>query len=131
MIKAFLSSTSKDLEPYRQRAKEAINGIDGYHCVAMENFGPRNSSAEVFCSDKVKECDLFILLLGPTYGSRPPGSDKSYTHLEYEAAVAFDKPRLIFASSKDFQISQELLSSVNPDQFPKQKNFRDSINADS
>jgi hypothetical protein len=39
MIKAFLSSTSKDLEPYRQRAKEAINGIDGYHCVAMENFG--------------------------------------------------------------------------------------------
>ena len=130
MIKAFLSSTSKDLEPYRQRATKAINGIDGYHCIAMENFGARDSSAEVFCPDKVAECDLFVLFLGPTYGSCPPGSDKSYTHLEYETAVAFDKPRLIFASSKQFHVSQELISSVNPDQFQKQKNFRASINAD-
>jgi hypothetical protein len=68
MIKAFLSSTSKDLEPYRQRAKEAINGIDGYHCVAMENFGARDSPAEVFCPEKVEGCDLFILLLGLTDG---------------------------------------------------------------
>ncbi len=37
---------------------------------------------------------------------------------------------LIFASSKQFQVSQELISSVNPDQFQKQKNFRASINAD-
>jgi HEAT repeat protein len=130
MIKAFLSSTSKDLEPYRQRATKAINGIDGYHCIAMENFGARDSSAEVFCPDKVEECDLFVLLLGPTYGSCPPGSDKSYTHLEYETAVTLDKPRLIFASSKQFHVSQELISSVNPDQIPKQNNFRASINAD-
>ncbi|MGH9836432.1 MAG: DUF4062 domain-containing protein [Blastocatellia bacterium] len=69
MINVFLSSTSKDLAPYRERAVKAINGIDSYHCIAMENFGARDSSAEVFCPDKVEECDLFILLLGPTYGS--------------------------------------------------------------
>jgi energy-coupling factor transporter ATP-binding protein EcfA2 len=128
MIKVFLSSTSKDLEPYRQRAEKAINSIDGYHCVAMENFGARDSSAEVFCHENVEECDLFVLLLGPTYGSCPPGSDKSYTQLEYEAAV--NKPRLIFASSKQFQLSQELINSIDPDQFRKQKNFRALVSAD-
>jgi uncharacterized protein DUF4062 len=46
MIKVFLSSTSRDLDPYRQRATKAINGMDGYHCVAMENFGARDSSAD-------------------------------------------------------------------------------------
>jgi len=70
MIKVFLSSTSKDLEPYRQRTTKAISGIDGYHCIAMENFGARDSSAEAFCPDKVEEWTILALI--HRNGSRLP-----------------------------------------------------------
>ncbi len=130
MIKVFLSSTSKDLVPFRERAIEVITGIDGHHCIAMENFGARDAAAEDFCRDEVAACDLFILLLGPTYGSCPHGSDQSYTHLEYDKAVELGKPRLVFASSDQFHISQQLLNAVQPDQFQKQKAFRASFGAD-
>lgn len=130
MPTVFLSSTSKDLVPYRQKADEAINRLDGYQCVQMENFGARDAAAEDFCPDLVAQCDLFVLLLGPSYGSRPPGSDKSYTELEYEAAVAFDKPRLIFASSEDFPIKQSLYDSLPADDKEKAKQFRQRAGAE-
>lgn len=95
MTKVFISSTSKDLDVYRQAAYKAVQKLDGYHGIIMENFGARDNPPEVFCPDKVKECDLFILLLGLTYGSCPPDSDKSYTELEYEAAIKNNKPCLL------------------------------------
>jgi hypothetical protein len=79
MIKVFLSSTFKDLAPFREKAEQAINGLSDYKCIAMENFGARDASAAEYCPDLVAKCDLFILLLGPIYGSCAPDSNKSYT----------------------------------------------------
>ena len=43
----FLSSTGKDLTEYREAAYKAIEGLDGYHCVRMEDFGARDWDADV------------------------------------------------------------------------------------
>lgn len=127
MTKVFLSSTSKDLLAFRQKAEKAINSLDGYHCIAMENFGARDAAAEDYCPDLVGECDLFVLLLGPTYGSCPKHTDKSYTELEYERAVELGKSHLVFASAKHFNVPQDLLLALSPDTFHKAKDFRSRV----
>lgn len=73
----FLSSTAKDLTDYREAAYQAIEGLDGYHSVRMEDFGARDAMADEFCQSKVAECDLFVGIVGHCYGSSPQDSAKS------------------------------------------------------
>jgi tetratricopeptide (TPR) repeat protein len=122
----FLSSTAKDLQEYREAAYKAIEGLDGYHCVRMENFGARDQEADEFCAAKVAECDLFVGIVGHLYGSCPKGSETSYTEMEYNAAVDASKPRLIFVAPEGSPISAELRES--DDKWQKQKSFRECAN---
>ena len=48
MKKVFLSSTARDLTEYRDKVYQAIDGLDGFHCVRMEDFGARNARADEF-----------------------------------------------------------------------------------
>ena len=93
---AFLSSTARDLAKHREEVYRAIEGLIGYHCVRMEDFGARDKVADEFCRAKVAECDLLVGIVGHLYGSCPPGSEQSFTEREYEAAVAAGIPRLMF-----------------------------------
>jgi Domain of unknown function (DUF4062)/inactive STAND len=106
MWRVFLSSTFRDLVDYRRALCDAIESLDGYYCVRMETFGARAWDAVDFCQSKVRECQLFIGVLGHLYGSCPPGSEKSYTELEYEAASAI--PRLMFVAPDDFDLPVNL-----------------------
>jgi hypothetical protein len=92
----FLSSTGRDLTAYREAAYRTIEGLDGYHCVRMEDFGARDWAADEFCRAKVSECDVFVGIVGHLYGGAPPGSEQSFTEREYDAAVKHSKPRLMF-----------------------------------
>ena len=65
----FLSSTARDLQEYREAAYKAIEGLDGYHCVRMEDFGARDQEADEFCAAKVAECDLFVGIVGTYTGA--------------------------------------------------------------
>lgn len=104
----FLSSTAKDLGPYRDAVFKAISGLDGFHCVRMEDFGARDWAADDFCRAKVAECDVFAGLIGHLYGSSPPGSKTSYTEREHEIAVEKDLPRLLFFAGDDLPMSPNL-----------------------
>jgi Domain of unknown function (DUF4062) len=77
MLTVFLSSTSKDLEQCREAAFRAIEGLHGYHCVRMEDFGSIDEAPDDFCRTKVGECDLFVCIAGPLYGSRSPRERRS------------------------------------------------------
>ncbi|HEX3553088.1 MAG TPA: SUMF1/EgtB/PvdO family nonheme iron enzyme [Thermoanaerobaculia bacterium] len=121
----FLSSTARDLGPYRDAVYKAISGLDGFHCVRMEDFGARDWEADDFCHAKVAECDVFVGLIGHLYGSSPPGSETSFTESEYEAAVAAKIPRLLFMSSDDLPMSPKLRE---PDAlFKRQQQFRERV----
>jgi len=105
----FLSSTARDLAEYRKAAHLAIEGLDDYFCVRMETFGARDWSASEFCRRKVGECDLFIGVIGHLHGSSPPGSEKSYTEIEYEAALDYEKPYLMFLASEKLEVPMNLI----------------------
>jgi hypothetical protein len=128
MRKIFLSSTSRDLLEYREAVAKAIHGLDGYHCVRMEDFGARDQQALEFCRSKVRECELFIGILGLLYGSCPEGVEMSYTEDEYETASQSAIPRLMFVSPDEFNVLGTLRE---PDEmWRRQQSFRARVNKD-
>jgi hypothetical protein len=110
--KVFLSSVSEGLEPYRVAVYEAIRLLDGYHCVRMEDFGARDTQSEEFCRREVAECDIFVGIVGQRYGSCPPGSDKSYTEIEYDTAVKESKVCLMFVAPEEFPVAANLIEAA-------------------
>ena len=60
MPTVFLSSVSRGLEPYRDAVYHGIEGLDGHHCVRMEDFGARDQTPYSLCVEKVRECDVFV-----------------------------------------------------------------------
>jgi tetratricopeptide (TPR) repeat protein len=124
----FLSSTARDLARYREAVYRAIEGLEGTHCVRMEDFGARDWEADDFCRAKVAECDVFVGIVGHLYGSCPEGSQQSYTEQEYEAAVQAKKPRLVFLAPEDFPLPASL---IEPDaQRAKQRAFREQVSSE-
>ena len=101
MKRVFLSSTARDLSKFREAVYQGLEGMDGIHCVRMEDFGARHADAQTFCPEKIAECDLVICLVGLCYGSAPPDSDRSYTELEYDHAVKEGIACLVFLSADD------------------------------
>lgn len=126
--KAFLSSTGRDLAEYRKAVCRAINGLDNWKCVRMEDFGARTRPAEAFDDDAVRACDLFIGILGHCYGSIPKGQRTSYTEKEYEAAINSHRPRLMFLAPDDFPVPAHLRE--DEDHWRRQKAFRAKVQAD-
>ena len=110
MLTVFLSSTSKDLEPCRDAAFRAIGGLHGYHCVRMEDFGSIDEAPDDFCRAKVGECDLFVCIAGPLYGSRSPAGP-SFTEREWEAASLGAKPCLVFMTAEDYPLAANLIEA--------------------
>lgn len=126
--KAFLSSTTKDLWEHREVAAQAINGLDDYKCIRMEEFGARDAMSDTYCRDKVRECDVFVGLLGPTYGSKVRGSNRSYTEQEYDAAVATNRPRLMFLTPKDFLMGADVVETDKDRE--DQRKFRERVSSE-
>jgi hypothetical protein len=97
----FLSSTSRDLSECREAVYRAIEGLQGYHCARMEDFGSWDSNPDEVCRQLVANCELFIILGGTLYGSVAPAGE-SYTVREFRTAVAAGKPYLVFVTSDAF-----------------------------
>jgi WD40 repeat protein len=128
MYKVFLSSTSRDLTAYREAVHRAIDRLDGFILVKMEDFGARDETARDLCARLVGESQVLVGLLGHYYGSRPSDQAHSFTELEYRAAVASGLPRLMFFAPDDFPIPASLRE---PDEsFQRQKTFRARVMAE-
>lgn len=120
----FLSSTFKDLHEYREAVYQAIQKLDGYMCVRMEDFGARAQTADEFCQQTVAECDMFVGIVGHCYGSCPKGSNESFAEREYNLAVETNKPCLMFLAPENFPIPANLIRSMKS---TKQRAFRKRI----
>jgi hypothetical protein len=110
MLTVFLSSTSKDLEQCREAAFRAIEGLHGYHCIRMEDFGSIDEAPDDFCRSKVGECDLFVCIVGPLYGSRTPAG-ASFTEREFDAATFGKKRCLVFVTAENYPLAANLIES--------------------
>ena len=122
---AFLSSTGADLAEHRKAVFRAIQRMDAWKCVRMEDFGARDSAPDDFCRQMAAECDVFVGIVGHLYGSSPPESDQSFTEREYEAATQAKRPQLMFLASDDFPLPASLRE--NDEKSRKQQSFRNRV----
>ena len=122
----FLSSTAKDLQPWRDAVAEAIGKLAGFHCVRMEDFGAVDAAPAELCRRKVGESDVFVGLVGHLNGSSPEGSDLSYTQIEYEEAKKKRKPRLILVAGDEFPLPARL-GRESEEAYQRQVRFRDQV----
>jgi transcription termination factor NusB len=107
----FLSSIQGNLAEHRDAVYDAINKLDGYHCIRMEDFGARDTASLDLCIEKVKKCDCLVALIGPFYGSCPGGDERSYSEIEYDTAVESGITRFVFVCPKDFSVPSDMRES--------------------
>ena len=113
MKTVFLSSVAKGFEDYRRSVYQSIQGLRNCKCISMEDFGAQDSTSVDVCKAAVANCDIFVGLFGPHYGSYVPGTFKSFTELEYETAVAMEKNRFLYFTAENFSTATD---SVEPDE---------------
>lgn len=124
---AFLSSTGADLFNHREAVFAAVQKLDGWKCIRMEDFSARDAPPLAECRAKVAASDLFIGLIGHYHGSCPPKPDHalSFTEHEYAEAERLGKPRLMFLASTDFPMPAKLRE---PDwKHKRQQKFRAEV----
>ena len=92
----FISATTADLGSYRLAVRNVL--LDrGVHPILQDHLEPDYQTMMDILRQAIDACDAVICLVGLVYGQepqhRPAGAPRhSYTQLEFEIAVAFDKP---------------------------------------
>lgn len=70
IMRVFISSTFRDLQEYREAASRAIHSLEAYSDdMIYWSADPRDGAQHSV--DRVKECDLVILILAHRYGYVP------------------------------------------------------------
>ena len=90
-LQVFISSTYSDLKEDRQAAVGAILKA-GHLPAGMELFTAGDESQMETIKRWIDESDVYMLILGGRYGSVEKTTALSYTELEYDYAVANEKP---------------------------------------
>ena len=116
VYRVFVSSVFEAIKRDREAIIMKIDGLDDCTPVAMERMGARAGNTLEECLAAVRECDIFLGIIGPRYGSRPetgPETRLSYTEYEFGEAEKFNIPRLMFIMGDDFLKSG---ADADPDQ---------------
>ncbi len=98
-LRVFISSSVSGLEPFRRVVEETLLSWRQLP-VGMEHFYAEPGGAITFSIESVAECDVYVGIVAWRYGTVKPGETKSITHLEYEEAVALDKPRYLYLAAE-------------------------------
>ena len=96
----FVSHTSDmarfpESRSFTQAALDAVVRA-GMTPVNMRYFAARDGAPADYCRARVRECQVYVAVIGFRYGSMVPGETVSYTELEFQAASAAGLPRLVF-----------------------------------
>ena len=125
-LQVFVSSTFTDLITERQAAVEAILTA-GHIPAGMELFTAGNESQMDVIKQWIDESDIYLVIIGGRYGSVEANSGKSYTQLEYEYAVAQEKPLfacVIKDAALDTRVKEQGRSAIETENPAKMNDFR-------
>jgi len=101
----FISSVVTGFEAYRAAARKAVELL-GHRPVMSETFGARAHSSEIACITEVQQSDVYVLILGPSYGYVTE-EGISVTHAEYRAAKESSRPILAFVQDVEMEPDQQ------------------------
>jgi formylglycine-generating enzyme required for sulfatase activity len=131
----FLSYTS-ELEKYphsRSFVTAALEGIRqaGYVAKAMRDFTADPQPPAVVCQQAVRQCGMYVGLLGFRYGSPVRDRDDiSYTQLEYLTAGEVPIPRLVFLLDPEAE-NLPPKAVLDPQYGSRQVTFRENVLAEN
>jgi tetratricopeptide (TPR) repeat protein len=99
-----ISSTARDLPEHREQVRLACERAGFAPHDMMEHLTALNADAIDASLNMVAEADVYIGIFAYRYGYVPDGHDISITEMEYDGAVALNKPRLIFFIHEDHPV---------------------------
>lgn len=97
-FQVFVSSTYEDLREERATVIKALLQLDCFPS-GMELFPAADDDSLTLIKSMIDDCDYYLIILAGRYGSLERLSGKSYTHLEYEHALAMGKPTIALLHS--------------------------------
>jgi Domain of unknown function (DUF4062) len=98
--KAFVSSTFEDLREHRREVIASLRKA-GILVDPMEEWTASSSEPKEFSQDRIKDCDLCVLLVGFRRGHVPADEGLSITQLECQAATDSKIDVLAFLLKED------------------------------
>jgi len=111
-------------------AAEAAVARAGAAVTDMAYFPARDDKPAEYCRARVRDCDVYVGLIGLRYGSPVRDCPEvSYTELEFEAATGAGLPRLVFLLDQEAALPipvTELLDG-DPQLVGRQRAFRDRL----
>jgi tetratricopeptide (TPR) repeat protein len=93
-----------------QAALDAVSRV-GMAQVDMRYFAARDGKPADYCRERVRECEIYVAVIGFRYGSAVPGEAVSYTELEFDEASAAGLPRLVFLLDKPSGLPATLIDA--------------------
>jgi hypothetical protein len=96
-MKAFISSTSKDLTDYRQASYEVCNRLQIVP-IGMEQFESMGMGATQGSKAKLDDANVYVGIVANRYGYIEDGYDKSVTELEFDYVGTRGLDRLCFVA---------------------------------
>lgn len=99
-----ISSTARDLPEHRDAIRVGCERA-GFEPRMMEHLPALDADAIKASLAMVEEADVYVGVFAYRYGYVPDGHDISVTEMEYDRAVALDKPRLIFFMHEDHPVT--------------------------
>jgi len=121
--KIFISSTIKDMPNERKAAFDAVTNVGAFPLMSEFTIEAQDADSLTVCLDKVRESDIYVLILGGSYGWQPNGKE-SITELEFQTAQRNSIPILVFNTTyyqKD-QLQQEFEQKAGNFRFYKTVN---------
>lgn len=94
-MKVFISSVRRGLEQERDSLPGLVRAV-GHEPLRFEDFTAQSVPSREACLQGVADSDVYLLLLGPHYGTTFPETGLSPTHEEFTAALTKGIPRLVF-----------------------------------
>jgi tetratricopeptide (TPR) repeat protein len=90
-----------------QAALEAVNRV-GMAPVDMRYFAALDETPADYCRQRVRECEIYVAVIGFRYGSMVPGEAVSYVELEFDEASRAGLPRLVFLLEDSAELPAEM-----------------------
>jgi hypothetical protein len=114
MIRAFVSSTFSDLKDHRAYVIERLER-SGIFVDPMEKWAAAGDEPKDLSTERVKACQLCVLLVGLRRGHVPEGGAMSITQMEYAEALRYGLEVLVFIANADAGWPAEAIAGLNDD----------------
>jgi hypothetical protein len=110
-LRLFVSSTMEDLQNERWAVVQRLETL-GFEAVHAETMSPTGKTSWDMIEQRMKECHVFLLILGESYGFEPPAGygaaeEKSVTHLEFDCAKKLGLPVLPFLKRLSYKTRKD------------------------